>query len=201
MVAENFEQIQNLTTLVNEIMHFPRSLNDNEIMLIYNNLTNEDKENLNQQFGNEAFGILLYQYKYPLIRQLANGDLLFIASVDDFITRYENGSYHFVLREFETNEESGVPSIESFDNIYTKVFKAAYLPENDNIVNVSRLERFIYKLMFIIEYYVSNDLYYYALCEYLHEREISYNRAHGINTRNNNENYTEQENEEGNEQE
>lgn len=201
MVAENFEQIQNLTTLVNEIMHFPRSLNDNEIMLIYNNLTNEDKENLNQQFGNESFSILLYQYKYPSIRQLANGDLLFVASVDDFITRYENGSYHFVLREFETNEEHAVPSIESFDNIYTKVFKAAYLPENDNIVNVSRLERFIYKLMFIIECYVSNNLYYYALCEYLHEHEINYNRAHGINTRNNNENYTEQENEGGNEQE
>ena len=192
MVVENFEQIQNLTTLVNEIMLFPRLLNDNEINIIYNNLTDEDKENLNEQFENEAFRILLYQYKYPSIRQLANGDLLFVASVDDLIIRYENGSYHFVLREFDTNEESAVPSIESFDNIYAKLFKAAYLPENNNIVNVSRLERFIYKLMFIIEYYVSNDLYYYALCEYLHEHEISYNRAHGMNTRNNNENYTEQ---------
>ena len=47
MVAENFEQIQNLTTLVNGIMRFPRSLNDNEINIIYNNLTDEDKENLN----------------------------------------------------------------------------------------------------------------------------------------------------------
>ena len=55
--------------------------------------------------------------------------------------------------------------------------------------------------MFIIEYYIDDDFYYYALCEYLHEHEISYNRAHGINTRNNNENYTEQENERGNEQE
>ncbi len=196
MVVEDFEQIQNLTTLVNEIMLFPRPFNDNEINIIYNNLTDEDKENLNEQFRNEAFGILLYQYKYPSIRQLANGDLLFVASVDEFIIRYENGSYYFVLREFETNEEYAVPSIGSFDNIYAKVFKAAYLPENDNIVNVSRLERFIYRLMFIIEYYVSNDLYYYALSEYLHEHEINYNRAHGINTRNNNENYTEQENEE-----
>lgn len=173
------EYIEALTKITNEYMQLPRNLTENEINLIYSKLTENDKYillyNLERR---DKFCIRLYQYKYPSIRELNENEVLYIANVDDFIIYEEGGNYHFSLREFEYNEQFYNPSCETFENIYSKVFRAAYLPNNNessNVVEVSQFERFIYKLISILEIYIDPEFYIYPLNEYLREHEESFN--------------------------
>lgn len=175
------EYIEELTKITNEYMQLPRNLTEDEINLIYSKLTENDKYILLYNLDHrDKFCIRLYQYKYPSIRELNENEVLYIANIDDFIIYEENDNYRFALREFDYDEQFYNPSLETFENIYSKVFRAAYLPHNNglsNVVEVPQFERFIYKLISILEIYIDPEFYIYPLNEYLREHEESYNNT------------------------
>ena len=140
-------------------------------------LTQEEQTKLLESNLSE-FEIYFYQLKFGTLRKDKNGDFVFICSLDDFIihepTETEKG--RFLLEEFDWDVEIlDYYTTEDIYDIDNKNVYAAYLPNNENKIDLEPIEKILYKIFVCLaDIYGADDIIDYPLEDYLNDHALSY---------------------------
>lgn len=158
--------------ILNDYMLFPRKFTTTEINKITSQLTKCDISLLTNQ--NNSLNFYICQLKYPSIRKIDDNNLLFIGNIDEFII--DKDTKQFYIKEYDYDNKYIETEADDFNNIYDKIFHAAYYSKDNDIINVSNDNRAIYKLLAVIEKNFDVELIMYPLNKYLNEHTTNYKK-------------------------